>query len=132
MTSTLPHLTGAVVIPLEGEVGPAAVIALQRRVARALAGGQRRVIVDLGAVSGLGGQTLSLFCGVLRYLSRRGATLAIAGGPAGVRRLAARCDLGGVELHPTIDAALGAVTAQAHLGARGVAGGGRPPPAGRS
>jgi len=64
----------------KGEIDPGAVIALRRRIVEALDAGQRRVVVDLSAVTVLGGATIDLLCGALRWLTGRGATLAIAGG----------------------------------------------------
>lgn len=110
MTYTLPHVTDTPIITLEGEIGPAAIIALQRRIVRAVDAGHHRIVVDLSAVSGLGGQTLSLFCGVLRFVNRCGATLAIVGGSADVPRAIDLCELDGVEFHPTAHAALTART----------------------
>jgi anti-sigma B factor antagonist len=103
-----PCFTDVPILALEGEVGPAAVIALQRRIARALDGGHRRIVLDLGATTILGGPTLGLLCGTLRFVNRCGATLAIAGSPARVQRAIDLCDLDRVEFHPTVHTALAA------------------------
>ena len=92
-------------IVLEGEIDPGAVIALQRRIVEALNVGQRRVVVDLSAVTVLGGATVDLLCGALRWLTRRGATLAIAGGPPRVHRVLELCAIDGVALHQSVSAA---------------------------
>jgi anti-anti-sigma factor len=92
-------------IVLEGEIDPGTVIALQRRIVEALNAGQRRVVVDLSAVTVLGGATSDLLCGALRRLTRRGATLAIAGGPPRVHRVLELCAIDGVELHQSVSAA---------------------------
>jgi len=83
------------------------VIALQRRVVEALDAGQRRVVVDLSAVTVLGGATVGLLCGALRWLTRRGATLAIASGPPRVHRVLELCAIDGVELHQNVSAGPG-------------------------
>ena len=109
MTYTRPHVTGPIVT-LEGEIGPGAVIALQRRMVRALDGGHRRIVLDLGAATAPGGQTLSLLCSTLRFVDRCGATLAVAAAPARLRRAIDLCELDGVAFHPTVHAALTAAT----------------------
>jgi anti-anti-sigma regulatory factor len=110
VTYTLPHVTDDRIITLEGEIGPGEVIALQRRIVRALdrgcGRGRGRIVVDLGAVTGVGGPTIGVLCGALRFVSRCGATLAIAGGPPGVRRGIELCEIDGVELCPSVNAAL--------------------------
>jgi len=110
MTYTLPQVTDASIIALEGEIGPAAVIALQRRIIRALDSRHPRIVVDVTGATGPGGATLQLFCGALRFVSRCGATLALAGCPAEMRRAIDLCGLRGVEFHPTVHAALTAGT----------------------
>jgi anti-anti-sigma factor len=105
VTFTLPCVTEIPSIVLEGEIDPGAVIALQRRIIDALDAGQRHVVVDLSAVTVLGGATVDLLCGALRWLTRRGATLAIAGGPPRVRRVLELCAIDGVELRQSVSAA---------------------------
>ena len=70
MTFTCREVSEVWVIALEGEVDPGTVIALQRKINRALDSGSGGVVIDLGAVSGVGAQTLSLFCGALRRRTR--------------------------------------------------------------
>ena len=83
MTFESPWVTEIPSIVLEGEIDPGMVIALQRRIVEAINAGQRRVVVDLSAVTVLlGGATIDLLCGALRWLTCRGATLAIVGGAA--------------------------------------------------
>jgi ABC-type transporter Mla MlaB component len=82
VTFESPWVTEIPSIVLEGEIDPGAVIALQRRIVEALNAGQRRVVVDLSAVTVLGGAPIDLLCGALRWLTCRGATLAIVGGAA--------------------------------------------------
>ena len=106
MTYTLPHVTDDRIITLEGEIGPGEVIALQRRIVRALDLGRGRIVVDLDAVTGVVAPTTGLLCAALRFVSRCGATLAIAGGPPGVQRGIEVCEIDGVELCPTVNAAL--------------------------
>jgi len=73
------------------------VIALQREINGALPGGRGRVVIDLGAVSGVGAQTLSLFCSALRRENRGAALAIVARIPAcgacssGARSMASRC-----------------------------------------
>jgi len=107
MTFTRPEVSEVWVIALEGEVDPGMVIALQRKINRALDSGRGRVVIDLGGVSGVGAQTLSLFCGALRRLNR-GAVLAIVGADPRVRRVLEVCAIDGLAVYPTIDAALAA------------------------
>jgi anti-sigma B factor antagonist len=105
VTCASPRVTGIPSIVLEGEIDPGAVIALQRRIVEAVNAGQRRVVVDLSAVTVLGGATIDLLCGALRWLTRRGATLAIVGGPPRVHRVLELCAIDGVELHQSVSAA---------------------------
>lgn len=111
MTFALPCVTEIPSIVLEGKIDPGAVIALQRRIVEALDAGQRRVVVDLSAVTVLGGATIDLLCGALRWLTRRGATLAIVGGPPRVHRVLELCSIDGVELHQSVSAARPAAVA---------------------
>ena len=111
MTFASPCVTEIPSIVLEGEIDPGTVIALQRRVVEALDAGQRRVVVDLSAVTVLGGATVDLLCGALRWLTRRGATLAIAGGPPRVHRVLELCAIDGVALHQSLSAATPAAVA---------------------
>jgi anti-anti-sigma factor len=105
VTFASPYVTEVPSIVLEGEIDPGAVIALQRRIAEALKVGQRHVVVDLSAVTVLGGATIGLFCGSLRSLTRRGVTLAIVGGPPHVHRVLELSAIDGVKLHQRISAA---------------------------
>ena len=106
MTFASPRVTEIPSIVLEGEIDPGMVIALQRRIVEAINAGQRRVVVDLSAVTVLlGGATIDLLCGALRWLTRRGATLAIVGGPPRVHRVLELCAIDGVELHQSVSAA---------------------------
>ena len=105
MTFTGPEVSEVWVIALEGEVDPGMVIALQRKINRALDSGSGGVVIDLGAVSGVGAQTLSLFCGALRRL-RGGAVLAIVGADPRVRRVLELCAIDRLALYPTMNAAL--------------------------
>jgi anti-anti-sigma factor len=99
VTIASPSVTEIPSIVLEGEIDPGAVIAIQRRVVEALDAGQRRVVVGSTPVTVLGGATVDLLCGALRWLTRRGTTIAIAGGRPQVRRVLERCAIDGVELH---------------------------------
>jgi anti-sigma B factor antagonist len=97
------------VTALGGAIDPWMVIALQRRVTSALDAGADRVVLDLTAVTVLGGQTVGVLCAVLRRLARRGARLAVAGGPPHVQRALQLCAIDRLERYPTGDAALMAV-----------------------
>jgi anti-sigma B factor antagonist len=111
VTFESPWVTEIPSIVLEGEIDPGAVIALQRRIVEALDAGQRRVVVDLSAVTVLGGATIDLLCGALRWLTRRGATLAIVGGSPRLHRVLELCAIDGVELHQSVSAARPAAVA---------------------
>jgi anti-anti-sigma factor len=111
VTFVSPRVTEIPSIVLEGEIDPGAVIALQRRIVEAINAGQRRVVVDLSAVTVLGGATIDLLCGALRWLARRGATVAIVGGPPRVHRVLELCAIDGVELHQSVSAARPAASA---------------------
>jgi anti-anti-sigma regulatory factor len=100
VTYSTARVTEVSTIVLEGEIGPAMVIAMHRQVCDALPGGRRQVVVDLRAVTVLGGQTASSFCAVLRRLTHRGATLDIVGAPAPVARVLELSAIPGLEIHP--------------------------------
>jgi anti-anti-sigma regulatory factor len=106
VTYMLPRVTEVSTVVLEGEIDPAAVLALQRRLGAALHAGQRRIVVDLGAVTVLGAQTVSRFCAMLRRLTGGGATVAIVGAPVLVRRVLELWAIDGLELYPSVSAAL--------------------------
>jgi anti-anti-sigma factor len=107
VTFASPRVTEIPSIVLEGEIDPGMVIALQRRIVEAINAGQRRVVVDLSAVTVLlGGATIDLLCGALRWLTRRGATLAIVGSPPRVHRVLDMAAIDGVKLHRSESAAL--------------------------
>ena len=86
MTFESPCATETGLLSLQGEIGPGAVIALRRQMSAMLDAGQPRIVVDLSAVTVLGGPTLSLLGGVLRLANRRGQ-IEIAGGPPRVHQL---------------------------------------------
>ena len=95
---------------LGGEIAPWMVIALHRRITDARAAGAERIVLDLGAVTALGGQTVGVLCSVLRGLAQRGAALAVAGGPPHVLHALERGAIDRLERYPTADAALMAVS----------------------
>ena len=105
MSGPVAELAAAQVIALAGEIEPGMVIALHRRIDRALDAGASCVVLDLGAVTVLGGQTVSVLCGALRRLARRGATISIAGSPH-VQRVLERCAIDRLEHYTTGEAAL--------------------------
>jgi anti-anti-sigma factor len=105
VTCASPGVTEIPSIVLEGEIDPGAVIALQRRIVEAINAGRRRVVVDLSAVTPLGGATIDQLCGAWRWLTRSGATLAIVGGPPRVHRVLELCATDGGELHQSVSAA---------------------------
>src|SRR5512133_1632162 len=82
------------------------VISLQRRIDRALGAGAASVVLDLDAVTVLGDQSVSLLCGALRRLTRRGATITIAGGPQHLKRVLERCAIDRLEHYASGEAAL--------------------------
>lgn len=65
-------------------------------------------MLDLSAVGGLSGQTVSVLYGVLRRLARRGAALAVAGGMR-AQVILERCPIDRVAYYRTVAAALMAV-----------------------
>jgi anti-anti-sigma factor len=104
MTFSFPRASEIATVVLEGEIGPAVVVALQRQVDAAFDAGQRRIVVDLRAVTVLDAQTVSMFCAALRRLKRSGATLAIVGVPSPVGRVLELCATAGLELQPSAGA----------------------------
>jgi anti-anti-sigma factor len=97
------------VTALGGAIDPWMVIALHRRITGALDAGADCIVLDLTAVTVLRGQTVGVLRGVLRRLARRGARLAVAGGPPHVQRALELCAIDRLERYPTADAALIAV-----------------------
>lgn len=97
-TCRTPRVTEIAIVVVADRVDPPSVTALQRRIALAVAVG-RAVVVDLRAVSDLGGHGMDLLLDALRDVIRGGATLAIAGG---------RPAIDGIESHPSLGAALAA------------------------
>ena len=106
MSGPVAELAAAQVIALAGEIDPGMVIALHRRIDRALDAGSSCVVLDLGAVTVLGGQTVSVLCGALRRLARRGATISVAGSSPHVQRVLERCAIDRLEQYTTGEAAL--------------------------
>jgi anti-anti-sigma factor len=106
VTHCRARVTEVSTVVLEDEIDSAALLALQRQVSDALRVGQRRVVVDLRAVTVPGAQTVSLLCAVLRRLNLRGARLAIVGAPASIGRVLELCATDGLELYPSAGAAL--------------------------
>ena len=101
------------VTALGGAIDPWMVIALHRRITGALDAGAERVVLDLTAVTVLGGQTVGVLRGVLRRVARRGARLAVAGGPPHVQRALELGAIDRLKHYPTGDAALMAVRLEA-------------------
>jgi anti-anti-sigma regulatory factor len=95
------------VIALEGELDPGMMIALQPKINGALNGRRGRVVIDLGPVTDVGAQTLSLFGSALRRLNRSTA-LAIVGANPGVPSVLERCAIDGFALYLTVNATLAA------------------------
>jgi anti-anti-sigma regulatory factor len=96
----------AQVIALGGAIDPGMVIALHQRMGAALDAGHRRIVVDLSSVTDLGRETANALCGALRRLSRRGASVAIAGCPPHLRRLLQHGSIDRVEFYATGDPAM--------------------------
>jgi anti-anti-sigma factor len=97
----------APVIALEGRVDPGTVIALHRHLSWRLESGRSHFVIELAGVISIGTQTLNLLCGAFRQLSRRGATIAIAGVDPCLRRVLEIYAIDYVELPPTLDPAAG-------------------------
>ena len=62
------------VTALGGAIDPWMLIALHRRITDALDAGDDRVVLDLSAVTVLGGVTVGVLCGVLRRLALGGGS----------------------------------------------------------
>jgi anti-anti-sigma factor len=108
VTVLLPCVHEVPIVAVEGELDPPAIITLQRRITAALGVGRGFAVLDLRAATMPPGQTLSLFAGALRRVSRHGTRLAITGAQPSVQRVLDRGAIAGVELHPTPHAALAA------------------------
>ena len=106
MTYALPHVTEVRMVALEDEIDREAILKLQRQIGDALDAGRCRIVLSLSAATGLGSESMSQFCRALRRLNGRQARLAIVGAPAHVRRVLELCELDGLELYPTLNAAL--------------------------
>lgn len=96
----------AAVVALPDRPDGADVHTLQRRVDGALLARRRPIMIDLLAVSYIDTQTLAELCSALRRLTGRGATIAVVGADARVQWVLELCWIDGVELHPTLNAAL--------------------------
>lgn len=108
MTVFTPYVTEIPIVAVEGEIDPTAVAALRRRVTVALDVGRGFVVLDLRAVTVLAGQAVRMFCEALEVAQRTGARLAITGAQPALRGLLERWAIVGVELYPTLTAAVGA------------------------
>ncbi len=80
--SSTSHAPQIAIVAMTGELDT---VSLQRRVTQSLDAGLEQIVIDLGEVTGISTQTISSFCCVLRGVSRRGATLTIAGTGASPR-----------------------------------------------
>lgn len=103
---TTPADTVLPIVAVHGRIDGPAVAALERRIGSALDAGHRTLLVDLSAVTRLGGSSLSAFGGSLRRVSRDGTRLLIAGADPAVRRVLEVCAIDGVALCPTLAAAV--------------------------
>ena len=88
--SSTSHAPQIAVIAMTGELDA---VSLQRRVTQSLDAGLEQIVIDLGEVTGIRTQTISSFCCVLRGVSRRGATLTIAGASPRLRHVIELCEL---------------------------------------
>jgi anti-anti-sigma regulatory factor len=107
VTYCTPSVCEIPVVGVEGEVDPTAAGALQRRLAIALVAGRGFAAVDLRAVSVEGEHAVGLLCDALRDVDRHDARLALAASPA-VGRVLEHSPIDGVELYPTLGAAVAA------------------------
>jgi anti-anti-sigma regulatory factor len=108
VTYRTPSVSEIRLVAVEGDIDPTTAHALQRRLAIALKLGRGFVAVDLRAVSVDGEPALGLLCDALRDLDRRDARLALAGAPPAMCRMLERAVIDGVELYPTLRAAVAA------------------------
>ncbi|GAC1651782.1 MAG: hypothetical protein NVS4B6_28050 [Mycobacterium sp.] len=74
-------------VAIAGAVNPGTVTALHRTIDTAVAAGHRVIVIDLSAVTLLGAQTAGLFCGAIRLLERRGATVEVLGAPPRLQQM---------------------------------------------
>lgn len=108
MTYCTPAVSEIPIVAVEGAIDPKAAVALQQRLTVALGFGRGFVAVDLRAMTVGGEQPTGLFCDALRRVSRDDARLALAGAPPAVSRMLERSVIDGVELYPTVGAAVAA------------------------
>jgi anti-anti-sigma regulatory factor len=112
MSYTRPHVyevrprDGVHTLAVEGEVDPGVVIGLQRQINAALAVGYRRIVIDLGAVTGLGAQTSLMLGGALRRLSSRSATVGIVACPPPAQHVLERFAIDGIAFYPALEVAM--------------------------
>lgn len=106
---TLPYAAGSgqvQVIAVEGVPDAGTVAQLEQAVTAALDHGDRHIVVDLIAVTGMTTATLSTLCATLRRLRHRHATLAVVGAQPHVRRVLELVELENLDLAATVRAAL--------------------------
>ena len=115
-TPSLPEV-GAVadvrVVSAEGELDPAAVIALQRQMTEAVRAGHRRIVIDLTGVTVVGVRASLMLGGALRGVGSRTAAAALVASPEPLRRVLELCAVEALEFHPDLDSAMRVLTAPA-------------------
>lgn len=107
VTYCIPSVREIPVVAVEGEIDAAAASVLQRRLAIAMVAGRGFVAVDLRAVGVEGEHAVGLLCDALRDVDRHGTRLGLAASPV-VGRVLERSAIDGVELYPTLGAAVAA------------------------
>ena len=95
----------AAVLAPAGRINRDTILELKRRVGAAVALGHRLIVIDLNGAHLVESQALSEFCAGLRAL-RTDARLALVVADLRTRWVLELCAIDGLELHPTIDAAV--------------------------
>ena len=96
----------ATVLAPSGPLHSAGFLALERRIAEALEGGCRHLVLDLHEVSRIEPDALGFLWATLRNVRRQGATLVAAGARPSVRPALEVLDSGGLSICESVSAAL--------------------------
>jgi anti-anti-sigma regulatory factor len=94
------------VIVLPARVEAVSVLTLRSRSERALVTGSRAIAIDLRATDHIDTPTLSELGAAMHRISRHNPKLAVVGADLRVRWVLELCDIDGLQLHPTMRAAL--------------------------
>lgn len=108
MTHVTPNVAEVLTVVMAGDLDGTTVAGLRRRLTVALDVGRGFAVVHLVALHVRGEETMRLFRSALEQAKRRGARLAIAAAHPDVRGELERRAGDGVELYPTLSAAVAA------------------------